>query len=94
MFLGIGLVKTKPVDGHLIKLNVFPLFEKSFVLIKKRKMTKVMLSKLSLVTLIWKLNEMTQQEESHFVQDTTAIIQALSTKQGTGHVSFGRKVSL
>ena len=33
-----------------------------------------MWSKLSLVTLTWKSNEMTQQEESHFVQDITAII--------------------
>ena len=33
-----------------------------------------MWSKLSLVTPTWKSNEMTQQEESLFVQDTTAII--------------------
>ena len=42
-----------------------------------------------MVTLIWKLKEMTQKEEKTFVQDTTVIIQAQSIRQGIGLVNFG-----
>ena len=53
-----------------------------------------MLSRLSLVIPTWRSNEMTQQEESHFVQDTTVTILAQNIKQDSGHVSFGKKASL
>ena len=48
-----------------------------------------MSSKYNTVSETWKSNEMTQQEERVFVQDTTAIIQAQSIRQDIGLVSSG-----